>query len=114
MDRARAHRHHTAALRVADGHLGVLEREQDKGDRGHADEERGVQAHLAIEDAGHVVDGGADVGEDHGPAQERAQPGAAMAVLVRSLARQVCLRRRTVWLAHSSSSLHNLVPSLHR
>ena len=39
-------------------------------------------------------------------------PGATMAVLVRSLARQVRLRRRTIWLAHSS--LHDLVPSLHR
>ena len=71
-----SHRHHASTLRVAHGHLAILDGEQDEDEQGQGHEERRVRAdtRLLEEDAGRIIDRGADVGEDDAPAQERAEP----------------------------------------
>jgi hypothetical protein len=73
MDGSRRDRDHAAALRVADGDLGVLDAEEDEDEEGHRDEESGVDADLPVEDSGRVIHGGPDVGEDDRPAEKRAE-----------------------------------------
>ena len=68
------HRHHPAALRVAHRNLAVFVGEQDENEHRHEDKEGGVGPDLAVKDAGRVIDGGSEVGEDDGPAEEPAQP----------------------------------------
>src|SRR5579864_2279986 len=59
------------------GYRHVLQTEQDEHDHGHEHEDRRPCGEAAVEDAGRVVDGRADVGEDDRPAQERTQAPAA-------------------------------------
>ena len=76
--------HHAATFRVADGDLRVLHRQQNENDQGERNEERRVNPGGAEQDARRVVDGRADVGENHGPAQEWPQPlGQALPVTPR-------------------------------
>ena len=66
--------HHAAAFGVAPRDLGVFQGEQDEGDKGHEDEDRRPFVVAAgREDARHVIDRRADIGEDDGPAKQRAQ-----------------------------------------
>ena len=68
----RRHGDDAAALREPVGHLRVLQRQEHEDGQRHEDEEPGEGPDASVEDTRDVIDGGADVGEDYGPAENRA------------------------------------------
>ncbi len=76
-ERVRRDRHHAAPVGIARRHVDVLERQEDESDAGRQHERRrgrrGGATQLPEQEARHVVDRRADVGEHDRPGQQRAQ-----------------------------------------
>src|SRR5205823_4666083 len=68
---------HASSLGVAPRYLRVLDAQKDEDEERHQDEDRRARTEVPIEDAGHVIDGCADVGEHDRPAQKRTEIAAA-------------------------------------
>ena len=62
-----------AALGVAVGDLQMLDRDEDERDRGDEHERRRRSPDLGVQDPGNVEDRSPEVGEHHGPGQQRPQ-----------------------------------------
>src|SRR5260370_42685372 len=74
MEGAGGEGHDAAAAGEAPAHGGVFQRKKEEHAEGGANKQTRQEVDLPVEDARHVIDGGADIGKDNRPAEKRAEP----------------------------------------